>query len=319
MYFRDLVTDASQLPPYERLCESLSTFVAECVRFLVDGFEAAQKAASSSPCYSHSTVLMLARHIIVALDGVSVLARQGCAENCSPLLRSAFEADLSLSYILAKDSQRRAIAYQIAHIHRRIKSYRRLDSTDDLGMALRRELQGDPFLTLLEWPVTDLKARVANLQKCFSDPAFIAVEKAWQEARKNRKGKPKKKDPEWFSLFNGPDCLRDLAIRHQMGSFYESLYRAWSENVHGTGGMDSIGPSEEEGINAVRPIRHPSGLESACGFAAQFAITATHKLVMAYAPEQATAFQTRYRTHLGPRYKEVVRGGLIRCPWRGAE
>jgi hypothetical protein len=319
MYFRDLVTDPSQLPPYEKQCKSLSDFVSECVRFLVAGFEAAQKATSGSPCYSHSTVLMLARHVIVALDGVSVLARQGCAENCSPLLRSAFEADLGLSHILAKDSQRRAIAYQIAHIHRRIKSYCRLDSTDDLGIALRKELQGDPFLNLLDWPTTDLKARVASLQKCFSDPAFIPVEKAWQEAKKTRKGKPKKKDPEWFSLFSGPESLRDLAIRHQMGSFYESLYRTWSENVHGTGGMDSIGPSEEEGANAIRPIRHPSGLESACGFAAQFTITATQKLVKAYAPEQASAFEAKYRTSLAPRYRTVVKGGLIRCPWRGAE
>lgn len=319
MYFRDLVTDPSQLPPYEKQCESLSNFVAECVRFMVDGFEAAQKSASSSSCYSHSTVLMLARHIIVALDGVSVLARQGCAENCSPLLRSAFEADLSLTHILAKDSQRRAIAYQVAHIHRRIKSYRRLDSTDELGVALRRELQGDPFLNLLQWPATDLGARVANLQKCFSDPAFIPVEKAWQEATKTRKGERKKKDPEWFSLFSGPASLRDLAILHQMGSFYEALYRVWSENVHGTGGMDSIAPSDEEGMNSVRPIRHPSGLESACGFAAQFAISATHKIVMAYAPEQAGRFQTTYRNNLSTRYRLVARGGLIKCPWRGGE
>jgi len=319
MYFRDLVTDPSQLPQYEKQCEALSDFVSECVRFLIDGFEAAQKAASCSPCYSHSTVLMLARHVIVALDGVSVLVRQGCAENCSPLLRSAFEADLGLSHILAKDSQRRAIAYQVAHIRRRIKSYRRLDSTDDLGITLRKELSGDPFLNLLDWPTTDLKARVANLQECFSDPAFIPVEKAWQEARKTRKGMPKKKDPEWFSLFNGPESLRDLAILYEMGSFYETLYRGWSESVHGTGGMDSIGPSEEDGLNTVKPVRHPSGLESACGFAAQFSIAATQKLVKAYAPEQAGAFEITYRTRLASRYNTVVRGGLIRCPWRGAD
>ena len=319
MYFRDLVTDPSQFPLYEKQCEFLSDFVADCVCFLVDGFEAAQNATSGSPCYSHSTVLMLARHVIVALDGVSVLARQGCAENCSPLLRSAFEADLGLSHILAKDTSRRALAYQIAHIHRRIKSYRRLDATDELGIALRRELATDPFRGLLDWSTTDINARVANLRKCFTEPVFLPIEKAWQEAKKTRKGEPKKKDPDWFSLFGGPASLRDLAIHHQMGSFYEVLYRGWSESVHGTSGMDSIGASEEEGMNAVRPIRHPSGLEAACGFAAQFAITATQKLVMTYAVEQARAFEKMYRTRLAPRYRAVVRGGLIRCPWRGAE
>lgn len=318
MYFKDLLCDPSQLPAYEKRCEELSTFVMDCVRLLGDGFDATRGAVAASTCYSHSTVLMLARHIMASIDGVAVVVAQGCSENSGPLLRSAFEAHLGLRHVLSsKDGRRRALAYQVAHIHRRIATYRRLDATNEAGIALRKELAGNELVDLLDHPAADLQHRIATLEKCFSDPAFVPIEAAWQEARRPRKHSNRRNTPEWFSLFGGPSDLRRLAIQHKLGAIYEVLYRQWSESVHATGGMDNIGPSEDEGMNSVRPLRHPSGLETACLFAANFAIGSAHKLVSVYATDRLQVFAEKFFTHLSERYDRVANGGRIQCPWRG--
>ncbi|MAX38813.1 MAG: hypothetical protein CME33_19830 [Gimesia sp.] len=145
MYFRDLVESEEEWQNYEILLSDLAGFVRDCVQFLIDASDVAQIASVQDRCYSHATVLMLTRHVIESVDGVSVLVERGCAENCGPLLRSAFEAQLGLLYILDTDSKRRALSYQVAHAHRKIKAYRKCDPNDLLGKQLRAELKDDPM------------------------------------------------------------------------------------------------------------------------------------------------------------------------------
>ena len=113
----------------------------DALMYFRDLVDVAQIASVQDRCYSHATVLMLTRHVIESVDGVSVLVERGCAENCGPLLRSAFEAQLGLLYILDTDSKRRALSYQVAHAHRKIKAYRKCDPNDLLGKQLRAELK----------------------------------------------------------------------------------------------------------------------------------------------------------------------------------
>jgi hypothetical protein len=133
MYFYDLMEPGQDCAEYEKLLSDLSKFVGDCVRYLIDAFNVANVKAAKEQCSSHTTVLMLVRHIIEAIDGVSVLVREGCAENCGPLLRSAFEGQLGVLYILQADRTARGLAYQVAHAHRRIKMYKKFDPNDALA------------------------------------------------------------------------------------------------------------------------------------------------------------------------------------------
>ena len=309
MFFRDLIVSAEQWAGYEKLISDLSQFVGDCVRFLVDAYDVAQFGSAKEQCYSHATILMLTRHVIESIDGVSVLAERGCAENCGPLLRSALEGQLGVLYILEADSKRRALSYQVAHAHRKIKTYRKFDPNNPLGKQLRAELKDDPMVDMFDRFPGDLQAMIANLEGMFTKPEFAPIEREWQASRKN-------KDPEWFALFGGPRDVRSLAIHLKLGAGYEGLYRSWSDVIHAGSGLNHVGPSEQPGTIVVRPIRHPDGLESACSHAAQICLNTACTLVQKYGPEQSERFRQMYSEKLGPRYKQISKGNLINAPWR---
>lgn len=309
MYFRDVIESPEQWAGYEELLSGLSQFVRDCVRFLIDAFDVAEAGSAKENCYSHATVLMLARHIIESIDGVSVLAERGCAENCGPLLRSALEGQLGVLYVLETDSKRRALAYQVAHVHRKIRMYRRYDSNDPLGRQLRAELADDPMANVFDDIPADLPAMIANLEAMLSEPEFAPIESEWQAKRKHR-------DPEWFALFGGPHDVRSLARHLKLGAAYEGLYRRWSDVIHAGSSLNHVGPSDQPGAITIRPIRHPDGLESACSLAAQICVNTARNLVHRYGPEQWERFRQTYSERISPRYMQVSQGNLIVAPWQ---
>lgn len=309
MYFRDLVESEEQWQNYEKLLLELAGFVGDCVRFVIDAYNVAQVTSSQDRCYSHATVQMLARHVIESVDGLSVLVERGCAENCGPLLRSAFEAQLGVLYILDANSKRRALSYQVAHAHRKIKAYRKCDPNDPLGKQLRAELKDDPMTDVFNRVPFDLQAMVANLEGMFKKPEYAPIEAEWQASRKN-------KDPEWFALFGGPRDVRSLAIHLKLGAVYEGLYRSWSDVIHAGSGFNHVGPSDQPGTILIRPVRHPDGLESACTFAAEFCLNTARTLVQKYDPAQWERFRKTFSEKIGPHYMEISKGKLINAPWR---
>lgn len=309
MFFRDLVESTEQWEQYETVLSDLSLFVDESVRLLVSAFDVVQTASFPEQCYSHATVLMLTRHVIEAIDGVSVLARQGCAENCGPLLRSAFEGQLGLLYILETDSKRRALAYQVAHAHRQIKMYRRCDSQDPLGKQMRAELTDDPMADVFDRVPTNLSAAIANLESMFTKPDFLPIETEWRATRK-------KKDPEWFALFGGPRDVRSLSIHLKLGAAYEGLYRTWSDVIHAGSGLKHVGPSGRPGVILIRPIRHPDGLETACCLAVEICVNTVRHLLGKYDLVELGIFQQVYSERIGPRCRELSQRKLIHAPWK---
>jgi hypothetical protein len=309
MFFRDLVASEDEWKRYEQQIAEFSCFVSDCVRYLIDAYKVAETNSAKDPCYSHATVLMLTRHIIESIDGVSVLSGRGCAENCGPLLRSAFEGQLGLLYILESDSKRRALAYQVAHVHRKIKAYRKCDPNDPLGKQFRAELKDDPMADIFDRIPVNLHARISNLENMLKRPEFSPIELEWQTLAK-------RKTPEWFALFGGPATVRALAIRLKLGSAYEGLYRGWSDVVHAGSGLNHVGPSEKPGTIVIRPIRHPDGLETACSLAAQMCLNTARKLIETYGREEWERFRQAYSEKIGPRYIQIAKGNLIHCPWR---
>lgn len=312
MFFRDMIESVDEWGRYEEVLGQLSEFVGDCTSYLADAFTAAQERTATEPCYSHGTVLLLVRHVVECLDGVTLLVAKGSAENCGPLLRSAFEAHLGLLHILQADSRNRALAYQVAHAHWKIKLYRRCDADDPIGKQVRSELKGDPLAGVFDRIPGDLGAMIANLEKMFQRAEYVPIEQEWQDTRK-RLGN---KDPEWFALFGGPRDVRSLAISLGLGAVYEGLYRSWSDVIHAGSGFKHVGPSDQPGAISIRPIRHPDGLESACTLSAWLAVSTTNALVAAYAPGHQDAFQRRYAETIRQRHLELCGKKIINAPWR---
>jgi len=312
MYFEDQIVVQSGIPKYEALLRQFSDLVKDAVCLLGKTWRNAELAAYPEHRFHHATVQVLTRHVCEALDGVAVLAAKGCAEPCKPLLRSSFEAMLGIQYILEADEERRGLAYQVAHAHRKITLYKRLDPNENAGKALAAALVSDPLATGLTQNLPahiDLQKLIANLEGMLRKPEYAAVEAEWVK-------ESKKKDAHWYSLFGGPKSLRDLAIQLKHGGMYEFLYRHWSNNVHAGDCFETLSPAANGGVN-IRPIRHPDGLQPMVGLAVSITLAVGRTLLHRYATqEQRASFQAEYVATIQQRFQRLGQGELINVPWR---
>jgi hypothetical protein len=187
--------------------------------------------------------------------------------------------------------------------------YQKCDPQHPNGKRFRDELKDDPLAGVFDRIPADLQARITNLETMLKRPEFSPIEHEWQASRKHRA-------PEWFALFGGPRNVRELAFHLKLGSAYEGLYREWSDVIHAGSGLNHVGRSGTPGLNAIRPIRHPEGLETACSLAAQICLNTARNLIQKYAPEEWPQFSRTYSDKIGPKYNRLAKGGIIHSPWK---
>jgi len=311
MMFSDLLPNDEQREWLAQTCAKFADFIQDCIGCLKLAYDLVGEASGKGTSYHHATVYLLTRHAIESLDGVSVLVSKGCSQPCQPLLRSALEAMLGILYILESDSERRGLAYQLAHAHKKITVYERLDPNTNAGKELRRILASDPSAGILNrLPAIDYPKLIAGLQSMFRQPVFQPLETEWQRLKATRNNK----DPEWYALFGGPTNIRDLAIRVGVPAFYEFLYRAWSNEVHAGSAMEAIGL--KDGDTVIRPIRHPDELQTAVTFAGNFSIALARRIVEAYEPGKMAELRTLYIDKIRKRATELREIKVVKAPWK---
>jgi Family of unknown function (DUF5677) len=312
MFFADLLQNNQDKKTIEKTCDDFATFISDCVKSLIDVYNVAVKKAEANKSNHQITVFLLARHAIESLDAVSVLVSKGCSNPCQPLLRSTLEATLGIFYILKEDTARRAFAYQIAHYHRRLSLYRKMDPATQAGQEFRKYFKDDPLVGSIidDMSHIDVNRMAANVEALLQKPELQPIEDEWKKAKK------KKSDPEWYSLFDGPSNLRELAkhVGLLFPGMYEFLYRYWSNEVHAGSAMNATG--KKMGQQVIRPIRHPEELQQAVNLASSLGVFLCTKLLETFAPEKLDAFRVEYQQTLQPRSRALRGKTIINAPWR---
>lgn len=306
MFYDELLVSDEARQNYENVRQDLSQFVDECVRYLVEVYQTCERTKAPQQDYHHAPVFLLVRHLMEMLDGVGVLISKGCSEPCRPLLRSGFEAYLGILYILEKDSFQRGLSYLVWHAHKRIKLFRKLDSTEQSGKEFRKELQSDPLCKHIPIPALDYKTMIARLEGMLQQMDYRAVEMEWQDTKKRLNG-----DPEWYALFGGPRNIRELAKRLGHIGWYELLYRGWSDVTHAGSGLLNV-KVDEEGDRVLRPLRHPDGLQFAALLSSHFVRETAGKMIERYLPERAMEFKEKFRSKLGERARRCAGPPIIK-------
>jgi len=230
-------------------------------------------------------ILTLYRHIIEMTDGIEVLISQSCAIPAIPLLRSSFEALLSMEYILEKDAEyiRRSLAWLITWAHQRSDMYARLDPSTSKGQEFKRLCDQDETLSRVKMPLpSKVQKAINNLQSIISKPHLKDVEKEYSSHTKTRN---------WYRLFGGPPNLRALAVHLKHGAHYDSLYRQWSTTAH----AQELFPVARNGKGqaAIGKIRNPEEMKRVANFASSFIIKAT-RLILGKLREGEPNFDTWY-------------------------
>ena len=314
MYFK--LQNEDEDKRYRDELTKYSSLLRKAVLFTVHAWERTQETSFKEQKHYPAVVFVLIRHVCEQIGAVSVLTAQGCADSCKLPLRSAFEAGLGVEYILESDSERRGLAYQVAHSLRRIAEYKRLDPNEETGKQLRAELQADPLSSEISWPA-DTTAAVANLEKLLATSDFLPIHDEWKQMRGTCKNK---KSVEWFSLFGGPKNIEGLAkhLNHRVA--YEFQYRTWSNTVHAGDCLLCYGQKTgcTPGEVAIKPIQHPEGLGAMIAWSLGTCIRVSRLLLNRWGtPELREAAEDDWRARFSPELQSLITNGMIPIsPWR---
>lgn len=238
-------------------------------------------------------------HFAAAIDGVAVLARSGSSKNCSQLLRTALEVQLSLRYMMEDKNtyEQRCLAYEFYHLQDRLRWALRCDPESQVGKQLRAELVGDQYADIFNVKGRDVAAEARDLEVRMNSSRYASVqaELLWTKAAKIRDGG-------WFSLWDGPKNIRGVAIHLKMGSMYEALYRGWSSVTHGEAAIKRISGKNEDALQ-INPIRSPKRLPEMCRNACQLSNSMALFLADGLVPH--------LREEMTQRYIKDIKPGLV--------
>jgi len=203
--------------------------------------------------------ILFLRNFLDEIDAISILIRSSSVDSCKNLLRTALENIFYLEYLLKEDSKNRALSYIVWKNIKTDKLLRQGISNTSEYERLLIKYQKDKFLKNSKPPIIKNADEMLKMgDKMFNLPKFNLIRQEYE----NTKARTKK--PAWFTLFNGPKNIEELAKNVGLEALYEVMYRGLSDSIHGTdiieGKIGKISGKENEvGINQIRsPIEAQS-------------------------------------------------------------
>lgn len=196
-------------------------------------------------------LLLLFRNALELLLSISVLVRHGLADPCKILLRTLFETWMSIEYIAKKESSQRATCFLVWHAKRKRKSYLQSLADSPEYKQFRSALEKDSLgLSRKIRPVDGVSRYIDNLDRLLDNPKYRKVAQEFERVRKAQK-----RNPNWFSLYDGPRDVKQLADQLAHSGMYEIIYRTFSVATHGMDVVDHKISRSDSGLTDIPQIR----------------------------------------------------------------
>jgi hypothetical protein len=224
------------------------------------------------------------------IDGVSILARRGSAKNCTQLVRTGFELQLGLLYMMQRDDkfEERCLAYEFFHWMKQLKHAIKCDPASDSGRQVRARIKGEALADAFDHPDRDIPAEIAALRKMVENPRYAAVKAEYDRSE------PK----HWYGMWGGPKTVEQLAEALDRLGHYEVMYRYWSAHSHGESALKRIVDDGKE--LQMDCVRSPKGLPMGCLHACNLANEMTAYLVLKFVPTLRPEMAARYLSRIKP-------------------
>lgn len=253
----------------EELCNFASNALVRCEKSL--------KGIKGTP----ATLIFLYFHIIQMSDGVQVLCSRASYDTAVLLLRSLWEATLSVEFIVESDFEKRSTAWLASCYLKRKRSDELLRSIDGKKSKFELMQENDKVHRDTKFTLPDqmqLAKQLEQYDKMFEKQKF---QEALELLGKNRGNKKVKK---WYAIDGGPNNLKELADHLEHPIEYEKIYKAFSDVSHGQDPGSAI-----EGIDGkqyLSPMRSDKNSILVYSMTSNYLTIATNLVVNKIRPDE---------------------------------
>jgi len=236
--------------------------------------------------------VLFLRNMLENIDAITVLIRNGVIEPCNNLLRTALENLFSLEYLLADSGKitERSRSFLVWNFVTQEKWL----SKADIGTPAYKEMEAKfkkDRLMKSAFPyfidADDLGKEMS--QKIFSLPGYQEVKQEYDRTKKI------KKNPAWYSLYDGPGNLEQVASLLDLPALYEVLYRGWSPTTHGNNILQGKIEISKEGFAKIAPLRDPYPAASIAQHCMNICILSFRAFISWKVPEMGKEYDKWYQ------------------------
>jgi hypothetical protein len=193
----------------------------------------------------------------------------------------------------------------VAHTHARIDWYKRLDPTTETGKELKAQIKKDHTFGESNVVALDTTANIRNLENMLAGSEFAQVESEWQRIRREKRGKIS-----WYSLFDGPRNVENLAAVVGDSGWYQTFYRFYSAEAHASNALLSL-HATHDGRGAYQPLRYPTDLPMVARLAINIILRTYGTLVDMLLPDEKQEYADWFAKEVKPGYDALVKFRIV--------
>ena len=244
---------------------------------------------------------ILLRQAVAMLDSVEVLLSKGCSHTANLQMRALFEAAVYIDWILASDSERKALYYHVHNLRRKRMWAGRTQPGSPEATNFAAEM-GKYGLNLTD----DLKERsrqqVQEIDQILAQPELAVINADFDAANAKRR---LKRDVAWYVPL-GPQNFAAIARATGNSALYVILYSGASEvMLHSS--SDDQHVQFEGGKLTIKQIRSLVGFEPVFRFSVSIALDLYRKILQEYRSGELPAFSRKYVEQWQKHYLNFVK------------
>lgn len=266
------------------LVRIVDPLLEELVNYATHVFDRCQSSATGGQDEELGP-LILYLDVVEMTDGVHTMIKDVCAGAAIPVLRSLFEAELYLDFLLSKKDPERSLAWLVDYATTRIDRLQRYDPIKK-SETKRRKKKGLLGPTKKERELSALiRMEIKGLQNFLGQPHIVPV-----KAKIGRASR-------WYQPYGGGATLEQLANTLGRGDEYQKLYRYWSAVSH-AGDLSRFLSVTSADAPAFQPLRDPTQVAEIASIASMIILRATRRMIARYRPTETRSLQEWYRREI---------------------
>lgn len=235
----------------------------------------------------HLPATLFLRNFLEEIDAISILVKNSSIDPSKNLLRTTLENLFYIEYLLEADTYNRSMAFLITNAFKNRNLALKVDGKSQAYLDFNKIFKADKLIK--NSPPAILKEAdkfLENSEKLINSKRYSPFKIEYE-----RTNKVLKKPPEWYSLFNGPRSIKDLATYLKYPALYEVLFRGWSPSSHGTDIIQGKLTSSGVGTAEIVQIRYSKDAQSVTNHCFNLCLLLFKTFIQKRIPSKFTEYQ----------------------------
>lgn len=253
-------------------------------RLIIRGFSVSERKQSDI-----IIVAVLFKQFVSMIDAIQILLKEGNVYAANLPLRTLYENQLYLQWILKEETEKRASQYYVWHLRRKLKiNLTSIDGTVE-NDELKRKLSDSPLERILDGIISiqpEIIKQNDEINKILSSEKYCEINGEFDRLKGTRRN-----DVPWYQPW-GPNSISDLAERLGQGGEYVIFYSNLSNITH-SHSIDQMIKYKDDMV-IFENIRNLESIDTVISITSSFCYRAFRLILEKYTPSELENFSRKY-------------------------